>query len=153
MDFATVFDAFERLGGQHAREVAEAYWLNPTVENRVKYLEACLPLYRSRSTVDQDALKRALINHDVAIRFNGPHNEFGRMDFRSDLKRIRCPVLILAGDRDPVMPMPFSETIAECLPRHLVRFERFAGCGHGLHLEEPERTFDVLRRFIMAEMQ
>jgi pimeloyl-ACP methyl ester carboxylesterase len=88
----------------------------------------------------------------VAIRFNGPHNEFGRMDFRSDLKRICCPVLILAGDRDPVMPISFSETIAECVPRHLVRFERFVGCGHGLHLEEPERTFNVLRWFITAEM-
>jgi pimeloyl-ACP methyl ester carboxylesterase len=73
------------------------------------------------------------------------------MDFRSDLKRIRCPVLILAGDRDPITPISFSETIAECLPPHVVRFERFVGCGHGLHLEEPERTFDVLRKFIAEE--
>jgi proline iminopeptidase len=72
------------------------------------------------------------------------------MDFRSDLQRILCPVLLLAGDRDPIAPLPFSETIAACLPPHLVRFERFADCGPGLHLEDPERTFRLLREFILG---
>ena len=151
VDFPTVFAAFERFGGPHARAVAESYWLNPTVEGRLKYFEVCLPLYRSRAVMDQNAQKRALVNHAVAMRFNGPRNEHGRMDFRSDLQRIRCPVLILAGDKDPVTPITFSETIAECLPRHLVRLERFVGCGHGLHAEDPTRTFDLLREFIVAD--
>jgi len=149
VEFAEVFAAFERIGGRHAREIAEAYWLDPTVEGRTKYFEVCLPLYRSRSALDPDAQKRAIVRHDVALRFNGPDKEHGRMDFRADLQRIRCPVLVLAGDRDPVTPIPFSETIAACLPRHLARFERFAGCGHGLHGEDPERFFGLLRRFII----
>ncbi len=149
VDFAAAFAAFERLGGQRAREVAQAYWLNPTAEGRAKFLEVCLPLYNSRS--GDDAWKaRAIIRDEVALRFNGPNNEQGRMDFRPELGKITCPVLILAGDRDPVMPIAFSEAIAACLPRNLVRFERFPGCGHPVHVDAPERAFKVMREFILT---
>jgi pimeloyl-ACP methyl ester carboxylesterase len=150
VDFPTIFAAFERVGGPHARAVAEAYWLDPTTERRAKYIEVCFPLYRSRPSANTDMLKRSIFKNDVALRFNGPRNEQGRMDFRAALKHIRCQVLVLCGDRDPIMPMPFSETIAECLRSHLVRFERFAGCGHAVPLDDPERAFRVLREFITA---
>ena len=148
VDFPTIFAAFERIGGPHARAVAETYWLDPTAESRAKYIEVCFPLYRQRPGENTDMLKRSIVKNEVALKFNGPRNEQGRMDFRAALKHIRCPVLVLCGDRDPIMPMPFSETIAECLPSHLVRFERFAACGHGVPLDDPERAFRVLREFI-----
>jgi len=151
VDFQTIFAAFERIGGANARAVAEAYWLDPTAESRAKYFDVCFPLYRARSGTGADVLKRSIVRNEVAIRFNGPRNEQGRMDFRSDLGRVRCPVLVLAGEDDPIMPMPFSETIAECLPSHLVRFERFAGCGHGVVPDQPERAFQVIRDFILNE--
>lgn len=152
VDYQTIFAAFERIGGRRARDVAAAYWSNPSVESRGKYLEVCLPLYHPRPVASPDALKRAIVNDEVAIRFNGPRNEQGRMDFRSGLQRIRCPVLILAGDQDPIMPMSFSETVAQCLPSHLVRLERFAGCGHGVQMDDPERAFGLLREFILADI-
>jgi proline iminopeptidase len=70
------------------------------------------------------------------------------MDYRARLAGIRCPVLVLAGDRDPIMPMAFSETIAACLPPDLVRLERFPGCGHGVIGDDPERAFRLIREFI-----
>jgi proline iminopeptidase len=164
MDFDQVFAAFERAGGDRARTIAEAYWLNPTVESRTKYLEVCLPLYHPRSggsgsspeaeagscSAAPDALQRTVVNHEVAVKFNGARNEQGRMDFRSDLRHIRCPVLVLAGGQDPITPMVFSETIAECLPSHLVRLERFPDCGHGVHIDDPDWAFWVLRDFILS---
>lgn len=87
----------------------------------------------------------------VAIHFNGPHNEHGRMDFRRALGAIRCPTLVLAGDRDPITPIAFSEEIVRCLPADLVRFERCAGCGHGVQADDPERAFAVLRAFIATD--
>jgi proline iminopeptidase len=150
VDFATIFAAFERIGGPLAREVAEAYWLRPTVEGRTKYLEICFPLYQARPAANSDMQSRSIIRHDVALRFNGPDNEQGRMDFRADLAKVRCPVLVLSGDRDPIMPMAFSETIAAHLPAHLVRLERFAGCGHGVHADDPERAFRIMREFILS---
>ena len=127
-----------------------AYWLNPTTESRARYFEICLPLYRSRQSGRPEWLGRAIVNNEVGLWFNGPNNEQGRMDYRADLSGIRCPVLVLAGDRDPIMPVEFSETIAACLPGHLVRFERFAGCGHGVVPDAPERAFQVIREFIAA---
>ena len=34
------------------------------------------------------------------------------------------------------------------LPPNLVRIERFAGCGHGVHVDAPERAFALYREFI-----
>jgi proline iminopeptidase len=150
MEFSVTFDAFERLGGPKARAAAEAYWLNPTLDGRKKFIEVCFPFYRQRPALDKDADKRAIVNHEQSLHFAGPDNEQGRMDFRADLARIRCPVLVLAGDTDPITPMAFSETIAACLPKHLVRFERFPGCGHGVYADDPERAFAVLREFILS---
>lgn len=148
VEFGVVFEAFERLGGPDARRVAETYWLDPTPGRRAEYSEVCLPLYRTRPQADGDVRRRAVVKPDVAMHFNGPHNEHGRMDFRAALHGVRCPVLVMAGDRDPITPMAFSEEIAACLPPHLVRFERFAGCGHGVVPDDPERAFAVLRGFI-----
>ena len=145
-----VFAAFERIGGKNARAAAEAYWLNPTLESRLNYIATCLPCYNTRPANDPDALKRAILKHDVGLAFNGPKNEQGRMDFRADLARIQCPVLVMAGDTDPIMPMSLTETLVASLPPHLVRFERFENCGHGVQRDDPEKAFRVIREFIMS---
>ena len=132
MEFDAVFAAFERIGGREAREIAEAHLLSPSMESRKLYLEKNFPLYRVKPA-NPDAGKRALLNHAVGLKFGGAQNEQGRMDFRADLHRVCCPVLIMSGDRDPMMPPQFSETLAACLPPHLVRLERFENCGHGVY--------------------
>jgi hypothetical protein len=39
--------------------------------------------------------------------------------------------------------------IAVALPAHLVRFERFPGCGHGVLPDATERAMAVIRDFIV----
>jgi len=149
IDFNEIFAMFEQVGGMEARLTAEHYWRDPTPQARAKYIEVCVPLYRARLSADPNAFKRAILKNDVALRFNGVHNEHGRMDFRASLGRLRCPVLVMCGDRDPIAPVAFSETIVASLPRQLVRFERFTDCGHGVVPDEPEKAFSVLRDFIL----
>lgn len=153
-DFPLMFEAFGRIGGVEAQEVATAYWSDPTPERRQKYFEVCVPLYSARTALTPvgppDWMKRAVIRNDVAMHFNGPNNEQGRMDFRAALARVVCPTLIMAGERDPIMPMVLSETIAACLPPHLVQFEKFADAGHGVVPDAPERAMAVIREFILA---
>jgi proline iminopeptidase len=148
VDLAAVFAAFERIGGAEARQVAEDFWLRPTPETRKVYIERCHPLYHPRIVDDADARQRRIVNNDVMLHFGGPENEMMRMDLRPGLAKIRCPVLITCGDRDPITPMAFSEAIAAALPPNLVRIERFAGCGHGVHVDAPERAFALYREFI-----
>ena len=56
----------------------------------------------------------------------------------------------MAGDGDPITPLAFSETIVASLPPHLVRFERFTDCGHGVARNAPDRLFAALREFIQS---
>lgn len=148
--YEEIFKAFERIGGKAARDIAEPYWLEPTIERRLAYLEKCFPLYNTRAKHDPDAVKRAILNHEVGLHFNGPKNEHGRMDFRADLKRIKCPVLVMAGDMDPIVPIALTDMMVEHLPQHLTRYERFENCGHAVHRDDPERGFALMREFILS---
>ena len=148
MDFAVVFDAFERFGGPEARAVAEAYWTGPTPEIEARYAEVCQPLLALRGPRDPDARRRVVQRDETTIRFGGVNKAQGRMDLRADLTNIRCPVLVMAGERDPITPIAFSEEIVRRLASQRVRFERFPDCGHALHLDAPERSFALIREFI-----
>jgi proline iminopeptidase len=55
----------------------------------------------------------------------------------------------MAGEQVPMTPVPFGQTIADRLPPHLVRFQRFADCGHGVVCDQPARHFQVLRDFLL----
>jgi len=74
--------------------------------------------------------------------------EHHTMDLRADLGRAQCPVLVLAGELDPVCPMAGAEEIVASLPADLAQFERFEHSGHGVFRDEPERADAVLRTFI-----
>ena len=113
-------------------------------------MKVCLPLYNSRPKGDTDWKMRAIVTHDLGVHFNGPNREHGQMDYRDALKNVACPTLVLAGGRDPITPIAFSDTSAECLPRHLVRYERFETCGHPVHIDDPQRAFAVMRDFILS---
>jgi pimeloyl-ACP methyl ester carboxylesterase len=148
-DLTRVLAAFERIGGPAVRDVAERFWTNPTPETRATYLRVCHPLYRVKPVDSSAAKARQIVNNDVVMHFNGTNGDHHTMDFRSALAKVRCPTLVMAGERDPITPIAFSEEIVAALPPHLVRFERFANCGHGVHGDDPERAFAVIREFIV----
>jgi pimeloyl-ACP methyl ester carboxylesterase len=149
MDWPVMFEAFAAVGGPKAADLARARWLSPNDESRRAYREHCYPLYAVNPRADPLADGRALVFDPVNQHFAA--DEFQRMDFRPELWRIRCPTLVMAGDRDPMTPMAYSETIARHLPQHLVRLERFEACGHGIVRDQSERHFQVLRDFIRQE--
>jgi proline iminopeptidase len=152
IDFATVIDAFVRIGGPEIGALAKSYWTNPTTEGRATYRERCVPFYRHQRGQPVEPV-RAIIKAEVAIHFNGPQNEHGRFDFHNDLAKIVCPVLIIGGEHDPIVPISLAEATARSLPSHLVRFERLANCGHDIHGDDPKRVFSLIREFIVDDTQ
>jgi proline iminopeptidase len=56
--------------------------------------------------------------------------------------------LVLGGEDDPMTPIECQAEIAAALPAHLVRFERFPGCGHAVLPDAPERALAMIRDFI-----
>jgi pimeloyl-ACP methyl ester carboxylesterase len=70
------------------------------------------------------------------------------LDLTPDLPRIQCPALIVAGEEDRMFPIEHSRALAAAIPgAHLVVVP---GGSHGLVIEQPERTVEILRGFLAS---
>jgi proline iminopeptidase len=140
------YDVFERLGGKAAREAAINFWENPNDDSVREYRKICMPLY-SRKQGDPHAYTRGIFFADVLFHFSA--GEERTYNFLPELKRIKCPTLVIGGEQDPITPIADSEDLVAQLPKNLVRFERFADAGHGVVQDQPQRFFEVIRDFVL----
>lgn len=67
-------------------------------------------------------------------------------DFKADLGRVRCPALLLWGEADAFVPRSDQHHLAQALPA--ARIAAWAGAGHALHWEQPQRFALELARFV-----
>ncbi len=148
VEFPAIFEAFEARGGKEVRAIAEAYWTAPTDEGRELYKERCVPFYAYATDGPPDWLDRVVWRNETALWFNGPSNEHGRFDFRDGLRKIKCPVLVMTGEQDPITPPVFSDTIVEGLQDDQVRYVRFSEGGHGVVGDKPDDALGEIRQFI-----
>jgi pimeloyl-ACP methyl ester carboxylesterase len=65
-----------------------------------------------------------------------------RPDARLHLAAVRCPTLVLCGDKDLLTPALLSEEIASLVPG--AELHRLPRCGHMLTMEQPEEVNAVL---------
>jgi len=136
---------FELLGGAAARQAAERFWTAPDAASWAEYSRLCRPHY-NRRPADGEAAQRTRFKPEIL--FHWVATEQQTLDLLPGLARAQCPVLVLAGERDPVCPLADAQDIADALPPQWVQFERFADCGHGVWRDDPEAAFVALRRFI-----
>jgi pimeloyl-ACP methyl ester carboxylesterase len=129
-----ILSIFERLGGAEARKAAYYYLVNPNGETVQEYNRICRPLItRSSAMVVWDAWNRIVWRENmVAFR-----SEIRNLNLLSELSRIRCATLVLAGVNDPLMPIEDAEDFVAALPANLGSIERFANSGHGRFRHEP----------------
>ena len=95
-------------------------------------------------------MRRVIRRPEVTQWFTRPGGEGQTFDFFPALGRVRCPTLVMGGEDDPMIPIEAQVDIANALPAHLVRLERFAACGHGVIADAPERGLAVIREFIAS---
>jgi len=73
-------------------------------------------------------------------------SDIGTFDYRKDLKNLKMPILILAGRFDraavPWMMVKYKEY---CPQAQFVLFEK--SC-HNTFIEEPAKTFELIRTFL-----
>lgn len=146
-DVDRIVARFRELGGAAAGAAAEAFWRTPHPDHVPEYLARCRALY-TRSGAGLADLRLAQVRPEVLQHFLA--GEQFTFDLRADLARAACPVLVLAGEHDPVCPIESALEMVAALPPARVRFERFAHSGHGVYLDEPARALAVLREFIVA---
>jgi pimeloyl-ACP methyl ester carboxylesterase len=84
---------------------------------------------------------------NVAVeRFNALPKDGRMLDLRGKMRHIQAPTLIVAGARDPIVPLALAEAMrSEIEKSELVVFER---SGHFPMLEEPEKFRVVLEEFL-----
>lgn len=73
-------------------------------------------------------------------------NDIGSFDFRNDLKHLKMPILILAGRYDRVAVPWMMVKYREYCPQ--AQFEFFEKSGHNTYVEEPAKTFELIRTFL-----
>jgi len=144
---------FERFGGPEVGALARRRFLEPEApldqEARDAWRRLAMPVY-TRVPRDPDMARRAVSRPEVGLHwFAKPGGESDTFDMFPQLDRIRCPTLVIGGEDDPMHPIESQADLAAALPAHLVQFERFAGCGHGVVQDAPERTMALLREFIL----
>jgi pimeloyl-ACP methyl ester carboxylesterase len=136
---------FERLGGDKARRIAEAFFGDPNHESLKAYMETCLPLYNP-TPLEPDVLARVRLRPEVGFHFF--RGEAFAYDWIDDLGRVRCPTLVLAGDLDPITPVADQEEMAAAIPDS--RLEIFADAGHGVFRDRPKEALATIRDFILS---
>ena len=107
-----------------------------------EYMRVCLPLY-SRRGLDPDVIARMEWNPEATVHWD--RNETGGVDLRAEAARVRCPVLLVAGDDDPSCTPAGAEELAEALPQDLLEFRRYPGAGHGVVRDRPDAMDDIVR--------
>ena len=98
------------------------------------------------------AADRPMLNYDVYYAIVGADGDFvvggdvARLDFRRDLRRVEAPTLIIAGRFDRVSMPKYTLRLKAYMPQaEFVMFER---SGHYPFIEEPQKHFRLLRRFL-----
>jgi pimeloyl-ACP methyl ester carboxylesterase len=144
-------ELFEKFGGPEVGVLARRRFLE--VKGQMDevavaaWRKLAMPHYTRRSRAE--TMGRAIVRQDVLHWFTRPGDGEGhRFNFLPDLHRIACPTLVMGGEDDPMTPIEAQGDIAAALPKHLVRFERFADCGHGVIADQPERGLALIRKFI-----
>jgi pimeloyl-ACP methyl ester carboxylesterase len=144
-------ELFERLGGPEVGALARRRFLE--VKGQMdeaavaEWRRLAMPHYTRRSRAE--TMGRAIVRQDVLQHFTRPGDGEGhRFNFLPGLARIQCPTLVMGGEDDPMTPIEAQADITAAMPRHLVRFERFSDCGHGVIADQPERGLALIREFI-----
>ena len=142
---------FERLGGPAVGDLARRRYLEGEVDAAMldAWIRLAFPVY-TRTPRDPALVRRAIVRPEVNLWFTRPGGEGRSFDFLPALQRVQCPTLVLGGEEDPMTPIECQEDIVAALPSHLARFERFAGCGHGVVADAPERAMAVIREFVAS---
>jgi proline iminopeptidase len=142
-------EVFERRGGPLARDAARRYLTGDTSDEAARaWKEHALPLYGDGAAeADMEQRRaRARLSDDVLTHFRS--GACGPAEATGYLPDITCPILILAGEHDPVVPAAATRRLAASIPSAAVTLEILPGVGHGTFRQATQTAFTHVRHFI-----
>ena len=76
-------------------------------------------------------------------------NEIPTMDLRPSIEKISVPTLVIVGRHDFITNVAMAEEMVKHIPN--ARLEIFEESGHFAFVEEPEKFYQVIKQFVIAE--
>ena len=125
-DLDAISNRFAELGGDAAGVGGPAV-LRRRPQRDAGVRRALLPAVHD-SALDTDALARVVMNPELMPHFFT--GEAATMDLRAGLAAVTCPVLVLGGELDPVMPPQIVRELVDALPLDSTRYEEIPGVSH-----------------------
>lgn len=148
-DHRRSIEVFRRLGGDGAAAAAERDFADPTDDSLAEFRRVCHPLYSSKpETIEELRQRRSRSIETSDVNRHYFRDEASRFDPWSVLDTIECPVLILAGEDDPVCPLPIAESLASKLPAGSTRLLRLPRARHTTFRDRPDIAFPAVEEFI-----
>lgn len=72
--------------------------------------------------------------------------QLAELDLRSELSKVKMPVLVLVGEHDEATPPPMSHELAALLPNAQLKI--LAGCAHVPQLQAPQLFLEAIADFL-----
>jgi pimeloyl-ACP methyl ester carboxylesterase len=134
-------------GGPEAATIIERTYAGEAEDLQADFNRVCYPLYSAGPGWAGEShrfMARMIMNPDVA----GHYMSHGASSFDpwSLLGAVRCPVLVLAGEDDPIALLPVVEELAGQLPDDTTRLVRLPGARHTIFHDRPDLAFPPCRR-------
>jgi len=148
-DQQRVIEAFGRHGGPEAADLIQRIYADQAADLQAEFNRVCYPLYSATPDWAGESrrfLARMIRNPDVASHYRS--NEAPSFDPWSLLGAVRCPILILAGEDDPVCPLPVVEELASQLPPGTTCLVRLPGARHTIFRDRPDLAFPAVKNFV-----
>jgi pimeloyl-ACP methyl ester carboxylesterase len=149
-DQQRVIEAFGRVGGDEAAAVARRIYAGDSEDGEAEFFRVCYPLYSGTPGWAEESrrwIARTVRSPDVGSSYSY-EREIQSFDPWSVLGAVRCPVLVIAGEDDPVCPLPVVEELASQLPADTTRFVRLPGARHTIFRDRPDLAFPAVKNFV-----
>jgi pimeloyl-ACP methyl ester carboxylesterase len=148
-DQQRVIEAFRRVGGDEAAAAIQRSFTEDTEEADAEFKRVCYPLYSGKSGwAEESRLSRARTITSLDVSSHYYRHELPAFDPWSMTGAVRCPVLLLAGEDDPICPLPVVEELASRLPAETTRLVRLPGARHTIFRDRPDLAFPAVRDFV-----
>ncbi len=116
---------------------------------RLGKLVIALPIIKNYDKLARKVLYRLASSPDYS-KTSGMEKEIYKKIIRQDLSdlllKIKIPSLIIWGSKDSYVPLHNGKKIAKLIPD--AKLEIIKGGKHGLHLQQPERLFEIIKECI-----
>ena len=144
---AETVERFRELGGDDAAAAMARSFVEASEQAQLDWARLCAPLLSVRAATDEfDRDMQARISTPEVNRHFTP--SIPTMDLRPGLAAVRCPVLVLVGEQDPLVPPNNAEEAAAAIPAGLVTLHRVPDAGHQLLWDAPDLIESQLRPFV-----